>query len=269
MKANMMILFVLLVASATPHQAIPVDRAWSILKSGAADKDPGTRSKAIRALGLLPTVRAAQGMAEKALTDTNKDVRVEAAGALGRMGAVSSRPKLRLALQDKEVKVVIASANALYQLKDPAAYEIYYTLLTGERKSSAGLIQSQLDILRNRKELEKLMFETGIGFVPFGGMGYETWKTVTRDDTTPIRAAAAEKLARDPDTKSADALIEFSTDKKWQVRVAVVNAIAERRDPRLLDPVIVLLEDDNQSVRYDAAATVVLLSRFRARRPRK
>jgi HEAT repeat protein len=265
----MIAFFILLTASAMPSSAIPVDRAWSILKDGIADKDAAKRAKAVHALGLLPKVPVAQGMAEKALADTNKDVRAEAASALGRMRAASSRPKLRLALQDKEAKVVVASANALYQLKDPAAYEVYYALLTGQRKSSSGLVQSQLDTLRDRKELEKLVFETGVGFVPFGGMGYEAWKTITHDDASPIRAMAAERLAMDPDPKSADALIEYCTDKKWQVRVAVVNAIAQRDDPALLDPVVALLEDDNESVRYNAAATVVELSRPQARRSRK
>jgi HEAT repeat protein len=265
--------FVLLTAAppgkAIPPKAPPVERAWSILRDNIADKDPTKRAKAVHSLGLLPRIPVAQGMAEKALADTNKDVRAEAAGALGRMRAASSRPKLRLALQDKEVKVVVASANALYDLKDPAAYDIYYALLTGQRKGSSGLLQSQLDTLRNRKQLEKLVFETGIGFVPFGGMGYEAWKTITKDDASPIRVLAAVRLAKDPDVKSADALIEYCTDKKWQVRVAVVNAIAERGDRALLDPVIALLEDDNESVRDDAAATVVRLSSSYARRSRK
>lgn len=261
--------FILLFATAVTPQGPPAVRAWDILKDGIANKDAGARAKAVHALGLVSNMQAARRMAEKALNDTNRDVRVEAATSLGRMGAFSSRPKLRLELQDKDVKVVIASANALYQLKDSAAFEVYYALLTGERKSTAGLIQSQLDILRNRSELEKLMFETGIGFVPFGGMGYETWKTMTRDDASPIRAAAAEKLATDPDTKSGRALSEYCTDKKWQVRVAVINAIARRHDPALLDPIITLLQDENPSVRYDAAATVVLLSRTQGRRSRK
>jgi hypothetical protein len=147
------------------------------------------------------------------------------------------------------------------------AFDVYYALLTGERKSSNGLVQSQLDRLRNRKEMEKLAFETGIGFVPFGGMGYEAWKTITHDEGSSIRVLAATRLAHDPDPKSADALIELRFDKKWQVRAAVVNAIAERRDRSLLSAVIPLMDDENDNVRYDAAGTVVQLSR--ASRARK
>jgi HEAT repeat protein len=258
-----MIALLLLVALEAPPASAPkpVDRAWSILDGGIGNKDATKRAKAVHALGLLRSSRRAQGFAEKALADENQEVRVEAATALGRLGVSSSRPKLRQALDDKEVKVVIAAANALYELKDPAAFDIYYALLTGERKSSSGLMQTQLDRLRNRKEMEKLAFETGIGFVPFGGMGYEAWKTITHDDASPIRVLAAARLAHDPDTKSGDALIQSRFDKKWQVRAAVVNAIAERRDRSLLDPVISMMDDENDNVRYDAAATVVQLSR--------
>ena len=260
-----MIALLLLLALEPPPASVPkpVDRAWSILDGGIENKDPAKRAKAVHALGLLRSSRRAQDFAEKALEDENQEVRVEAATALGRLGLSSARPKLRRALDDKEVKVVIAATNALYELKDPAAFDVYYALLTGERKSSAGLMQSQLDRLRNRKDMEKLAFETGVGFVPFGGIGYEAWKTITHDDASPIRALAASRLARDPDAKSADALIQSRFDKKWQVRAAVVNAIAERRDRSLLDPVISLMDDENDNVRYDAAATVVELSGVR------
>lgn len=246
----------------------PADQAWSILKDGIGDKSADKRAKAVHALGLLTADRRAEEMAQRALSDLNPDVRVEAATALGQMGAVSARPKLRSALDDKEVKVVLAAANALYELKDPVAYDVYYAVLTGERKSSSGLVHSELNTLKDRREAEKLALETGIGFVPFGGMGWEAWKTVTKDDTSPVRAAAAEKLAHDPDPKSAAALAESCADRKWRVRAAAVTAIARRGDSALLRPLKPLLFDSNDSVRFDAAAAIVRLSRISGgRRP--
>lgn len=263
-----MILPVLMLALAV---APPLDDAWTVLKQGVEDKSQYRRANAVHALGLLPKNARAQAMAEQALTDGNAEVRVEAATALGEMGAVSSRQKLKDALNDKDAKVVVSAANALYVLKDPAAYEVYYALLTGERKSSAGLLQSQLNILKDRKALEKMIFETGVGFVPFGGMGYQAWKTVTADDTSPVRAAAAEKLATDPDRKSAEALARFCSDKKWRVRVAVVDAIAKRGDPTLEDALVPLLVDENDAVRDMAAAAILRLAGLptAGRRPAK
>ncbi len=256
-------------AGTAPIQA-SVDQAWTVLKDGIDSKSSDRRAKAVHALGLLTGNAKAEEWAEKALEDTSPDVRAEAADALGEMAWGGAKPKLRAALNDADIKVVIAAANALYTLKDPAAYEVYYALLTGERKSSASLLQSQLNTLKNRKDMEKLAFETGIGFVPFGGMGYEAWKRVTQDDTSPVRAAAAEKLANDPDAKTGEALGNACSDKHWQVRAASANAIARRGDPRLLPDVVSLLYDDNDTVRSEAAGAVIRLStRPRAHRKRE
>jgi HEAT repeat protein len=243
-----------------PTQPGTVDQAWSILQEGVDSRSAYTRAKAVHAMALLVANRRAEDIAEKALADTDSNVRVEAATSLGQIGGALARAKLRAALEDKEVKVVIAAANSLYVLKDPAAYEVYYELLTGDRKSSSGLLHSQLATLKDRRSAEKLAFETGIGFVPFGGMGWEAWKTVTHDDTSPVRAAAADKLAHDPDPVSAEALSNACTDKKWRVRAAVVDAIAKRADPALLKSIEPLLFDGNDTVRFDAAAAVVRLS---------
>ncbi len=254
------ILLMLTVSAAPQPEEAPVDTAWSVLQDGVQSKSSDRRAKAVHALGLLLKNQKAQGMAEKALTDVNADVRLEGATALGQIGATSSKAKLEALFEDKDVKVVVAAANALYILKDPAAYEVYYALLTGERKSSASLLQTQLNTLRDRKAMEKLAFETGIGFVPFGGMGYEAWKTVTQDDTSAVKAAAADKLATDPDPKSGRALAKSCSDKKWRVRVAAVNAIAKRGDPALLPSLVPLLTDENDAVQYEAAAAILYLS---------
>jgi HEAT repeat protein len=260
-------LAVLLLVAATvlrPADKPPTEQAWTILKDGAVDKNAGRRAKVVHSLGLLTTDRQAQGIAEKALADPDKEVRIESAIALGTMNDRQARPKLHACLNDKEIQVVLACTNALYQFKDPVAYEVYYTLLTGDRRSSKGLMQSQLDTLRDRKQVEKLALETGIGFVPFGGMGLQAFRTITHDDVSPVRALAAQRLAADPDPKSGKALSDYVFDKKNKVREAVVEAIAKRGDPALLKTVVALLYDDNESVRFDAAATVIYLSRRRA-----
>lgn len=236
------------------------DRAWSALNQAADDKSSDKRIKALHALSLLPNDAKAAELAEKALGDPNFHVRSAAAKALGQMKAIGAKPRLKEAINDPETEVVIAAANALYVLKDPAAYEVYYALLTGDRKSSRGLLHSELNTLKDRRSMEKMAFETGIGFVPFGGMGYEAWKTITQDDTSPIRAAAAEKLATDPDPRSGKALEKECSDSKWRVRQAAIDAIAERGDPTLGYGLVQLLDDGNDSVRLDAAAAIVRLS---------
>ena len=245
-----------------------VDRAWTILKAGVSDSHADKRAKAVRALGLAPENQEIREMAERALTDQNTDVRTEAATALGQMHATAAIPKLKDALKDKELSVVLASTNALYTMKDPLAYDVYYAIVTGQRKSGVGLVQSQLDMLHNRKQVEKLAFETGVGFVPFGSVAYEAWKTLTRGDSGAVVAQALERLSTDPDPKSQKAIEDACYDAKWQVRAAAVAALAKRGNPSALDYVVSAMQDDSDIVEYEAAAAVIYLSARTETHPR-
>jgi HEAT repeat protein len=236
------------------------DRAWNILSAGAAESNAEKRAKAIRALGLIADSAKAQKMAEKALNDEKPEVQTAAVIALGQMGAKSSANKLVEAAKRDNSELVFAAANALYLLGDARAYQVYYAVLTGEKKSGEGLIESQMKMLKDPRALAKIGFESGIGFVPFGGAALQAYRTIRKDDSSPVRAAAAQKLIRDPDPKTRDALARMATDSKWMVRAAVVDAIAKRNDRSLLDSVLPLLNDDNDTVRLTAAATVVHLS---------
>ncbi len=258
----MLVLLLLLAGQGVPApHTTDLNTAWNILRQGITENGPDGRASAIHALGLVPDDPVIQQMAEHALEDQNADVRTEAATALGKMHAVSARAKLREALNDKELKVVLAATSALYVLKDPIAYQVYYAIVTGQRKSSSGLVQTQLDRLHDRKQMEKLAFETGIGFVPFGSMAFEIWQTITRDDSSAVEVEAIERLASDPDPKSEKAIEEACYQSKWQVRGAAVAALAQRGDPASLDYVVSALQDEKDSVKYEAAAAVIRLSR--------
>jgi HEAT repeat protein len=251
-------------ASLLPAQG-PVTRAWEMLASGAAEKSAETRAKATQALGLIRDDAKARQMAETALADENHEVRAAAAAALGRMGAARSIAKLREALIDKEPEVILAAANALLILKDNTAYEVYYAVLSGEMKNGRGFRASQMKTLKDPKALALLGFEQGIGFIPFAGVGYQVLRILTKDDASPVRAAAALRLATDPDPKSKEALATAITDKKWIVRAAVLDAIARRNDPTLSAAAVAALDDENDTVRYNAAAAVIRLSKAKSR----
>jgi len=239
----------------------PVDKAWNILKQGAADKDAEKRVKTFRALALAVQNQTAQQMAESALADEKPNVRSAAASALGQMGAKSAVPRLvQMVKADKDAGVVFAATDALFRLGDPAAYQVYYAVLLGEKKTGGGLVESQMKMLKDPKAMEKMGFEVGIGFIPYAGAGYGVLKAVSKDDASPVRAAAAMKLALDPDPKSGEALAKSAADSKWVVRAAVVDAIAKRGDPSLLKSVVPLLDDDNDTVKFSAAAAVIRLS---------
>lgn len=236
-------------------------QAWSVLEQGVRSTSADTKVKAVRSLGLITKNARAQQLGEWALTDANENVRAAAAEALGNMGAKSSAPKLVEAVKTKDTSVVFAAASALYALGDPRAYEVYYAVLLGERKSGDSLMESQMKMVKDPKAMAKMGFEQGLGFIPFAGMGYSVFKTVTRDDESPVRAAAAQKLIRDPDPRTAAALVKAAGDPKWLVRASAVDAIAKRGDPKLLHAVWPLLKDDNETVRFVAAAAIVRLTK--------
>lgn len=237
------------------------ERARRILNAGIADENKDKRAAAVRVLGLVRQDPRSQRAAERALADKEAEVRAAGASALGQMGARKSRAKLRRALNDKDSEVVFAAAGSLRVLGDRSAYRVYYAVLTGKMKSGQGLIEEQKEKFKDPKKMAVFGFEEGIGFVPFAGLGYKAFKMLKKDDSSPVRAAAAKVLADDPDPRAAEALVEAAAqDKSWLVRTAALDAIAHRGNASLLPKITRSLSDDKEEVRFTAAAAILRLS---------
>jgi hypothetical protein len=181
--------------TAAPKALHTLEEAWQILSTGCSGHSTGDRATAIRVLGLIPNDKRVRKLAEKGLVDDKPEVRSAAAAALGDMKSRLSIPKLRQALDDPDPSVALAAAHALDLMHDNSAYGVYYQVLTGERKSGKGLIASQTAILKDPKKMAQLGFEQGVGFIPFAGIGWEAFKVIRKDDSSPVRAAAAKVLA--------------------------------------------------------------------------
>jgi HEAT repeat protein len=255
------------VAKTSDDIETPKHKAWDILQNAAMSKRTLERTDGVRALGLLKDDARARQTAEDALQDPKPEVRAAAATALGQMHATESIPKLQHALSDAKVPVVMAAAHSLRDLKDStSAYAVYFDLLTGNRKTGDGFIAAQVNTLKNPRELAKIGFSEGIGFVPFAGIGWDAYRTIRKKDPNPVRAVAATYLAQDPDPATAKALINATRDKDWIVRAAAIEAIAQRGDPTLLPKVESKFSDRNPKVRYSAAAAVIRLSEIESSR---
>jgi HEAT repeat protein len=246
--------------TALPSLQATAEKAWGILREGLKEESAEKRAKAVRALGLLTGNAEAEKAAVSALQDKKPNVRAAAATALGSMQAQHANLELEGVLQDSEPAVVLAAANSLLLLHDNVGYDIYYDVLTGERRASKGLIKEQFSTFKDKKKLAELGFEQGIGFIPFAGMGYEAFKTVRKDDSSPVRAAAAKQLARDPSPGTGKALVKATTDKNWAVRAAALEAISQRGDRSLISEIATALDDAKDEVRFAAAACVAHLS---------
>jgi HEAT repeat protein len=236
----------------------PIEESWQILSEGLHSRRVSRRVEAVKALSLLSESRQAIRFSLRALQDKNPRVRASAAASLGELHATNSAPALRAALSDKDVSVMLAATYALYLLKDHAAYEVYYAILMGDKKTSQGSIQAQIDRLKDPRQVAQMGFQEGLGFVPYGGMGYEAYRAILKHDNSPLRAAAARYLALDPDSVSEDALIQAAVaDKNIIVRQAALDALAQRHDVTCIARLEKNLQDDKYPVRYRTAATII------------
>src|SRR5215469_3560645 len=233
--------------------------AWQTLEAACSSDKFTERASGTLALGLLRNDAKARKLAEKALSDPKPEVRSAGAAVLGEMGSRRSIPKLKKALDDKDPSVALAAAHALHRMHDKSSYQVFYEILTRQRKGGKGLISSSRSTLSDPKKMAQLGLEEGIGFIPFAGLGWRAVKEVRKDDSSPVRAASARVLAEDPDPAITKVLAEQAADKSWIVRTAVLEALAKRGDPSALETVKLHILDDKDVVRYTAAAATIRL----------
>jgi HEAT repeat protein len=252
---------IILFPAAGYADAIPA-KAWSLLETGLGGSSIGERLAAVRVLGLIPNDPHAAALAEKTLKDPNTSVRAAAATALGQMHASDADAALKEALKDKQLPVVMAAAHALRLLNDPACYEVYYAVFTGERKDDSSMVSQELKVLHDPKQLAEMGFDEGIGYVPFAGIPWEALQTIMHDrkDGTAAKAALISSLATDPDVRTNKLLAGASRSPNWVLRVAALEAIAKRGDLSLLPNIEHALGDPKREVKYTGAAAIVHLN---------
>jgi HEAT repeat protein len=249
--------------------ATPKEQAWQILEDACTGDKNGDRATAILVLGLIPNDTRSARLAQKALTDDRAEVRAAAAAALGNMQSRVSIPRLKAAMADQDPSVALAAAHSLDLMHDGSAYEVYFEILNGDRKAGKGLVAAQASMLHDPKKMAEFGFEQGIGFVPFAGIGWGAIKAIRKDDASPVRAAAARVLARDPDPATTKALIEATGNNSWIVQAAALEALAKRGDPSTLPTVARYLSDEKSAIKFTAAAAVIHLSAVKPARARK
>jgi HEAT repeat protein len=260
--------FSLCVFAAAQTQS-PQQLAWSVLDAGVNNPNTQQRVSAVTALALVNADPKAATMAEHALQDQNADVRQAAAATLGTLKAASSIPALQEALKDSDPAVIMAAAQSLVQMKNEDGYDTYYAVATGTMKSGQGLVASEQNklnqLLHNPKDLAETAFQQGIGFVPFGGLGFGAFKAIhdSGANATLVKATAIKMLATDPDPRSGKALLAATSDDQWVIRAAAYDALAHRGDRALISQMTMGLTDQQVQVKLTAAAAIAQLSALR------
>ena len=251
--------WLILCGSAASAQSLP-EKSWETLQAGVNAQHKDERVAAVRALGLLQGDPLAAGLAEKALKDKKTRVRAAAAVALGQMGSTKSIPLLKEALADKEDRVYFAAANSLLLLGDSAGYDLYYEVLTGERKTGENCTTRYKRMFESPAELAYFGLGIGVGFIPYAGYPWAVLQIVAKNYGAPVEAEALRKLGADPDPRIGAALVKALSDKNTTVRVAALDAIARHGDTSLVSAVAPYISDKKAAVRFTAAAAVVRLS---------
>ena len=177
------------------------------------------------------------------------------------MHATGANASLKGALNDKNLSVVMAAAHALRLLNDPACYDVYYEVYTGERKNNSGMIAQEMQIVHDPKQLAQMGLSEGIGYIPFAGIPWEALQTIMKDrkSGTAAKAALIAALATDPERRTGKLLVATTQNKNWVLRVAALEGIAKRGDSALLQGIEPRLSDSRREVRFAAAATIIHL----------
>src|SRR5579859_3833123 len=111
-----------------PSIAALEEKSWLILQAGLRSKRAAQREEAVKALSLIEGNRQAIRFSLRATRDKNPRVRAAACSTLGELHATAAIPALRAAVSDKDASVMLAATHALFVMKDPMAYDVYYAI---------------------------------------------------------------------------------------------------------------------------------------------
>jgi HEAT repeat protein len=237
-----------------------IDRARQVLNEGVTNSNPDVRKEAALAIGFIGQREPATSLVVSLLRDKDVQVRLAAIASLTDLKDRRAIPELKSALDDPVPEVAFAAAKALWAMKQPSGKDLLFSVLEGESKAKSNPVRQRFrDTLRTMK-IPKSAFlfvlKEGFGFVPVPGVGvgFGAMQSLFWDKGFSPRASVVLLLAQDPDRATREALLRALSDGDWSVRAAAAQAIALRNQPALARNLLPLLDDKNDKVRYRAAA---------------
>lgn len=186
--------------------------------------------------------------------------RVAAAGVLGLLRAETSIPVLQRALDDPDIDVAYAAAQALSTFTAATAYAALLFALTKQRLPApriASLLEAfgcpqARELIERRADSENPRVRYWVAYLlgsladPRSGPVIEQ---LTYDAEEDVRANAAESLAHFPNERH---LLRLLNDDSWVVRSHAAKAAAATSLPGLAPRLAELLEDRSWWVRQNA-----------------
>jgi HEAT repeat protein len=246
--------------------AQPDKTAWDVLKQGLVDKNPDKRRQAVTATGSIGLAPEAVKQVEQALHDGEPIVRQTAAAELAEMKSKASIPALKTELDDSSGEVAFAAAKALWDLGDLSGRPLIEDVLTGEQKTSEGLVSGAVRDAKRKihdpKALTMMGLKEASGALlgPFN-LGIVAAEQAFKDGGGGARSLAAQLLAKecDPETRQ---LLEWSlaNDKNWAVRASSAKGVGQCGNADSIPKLEIGLSDSHDGVRDMSAAAIIRLS---------
>jgi HEAT repeat protein len=259
---------IMLAATLGLGQSQPPDageRSREVLERAAKDRNPDVRKEAVVAVSLVGAKEKILEYLDSMLTDPDIPVRVAVVSTLSEFKDKRTVPLLKKALEDPIAEVAFAAGKALYDLKEPEGRQFLISVAFGESKGSSSYLSSEgRSYLRMLRTPTKL-FITAAGMtvpVPGFGLGLSSVQGILSDPGSSARAAALLLLARDNDPAVESATRAGLSDKEWSVRAAAVQVTAMHPYPQFRQDLVGLLNDQNNAVRFRAAAAYMRLQRL-------
>ena len=262
-----------LLLSAVPVLAQPDKTAWEVLRQGLAEKNVDKHRQALTATGSIGLAPEAVQLVEEALKDMDPLIRQTAAAVLGQMKSPESVPALKAALDDPEGEVAFAAAKALWDIGDKSGRGLIEDVLTGQEKTSEGLIAgAKRDAQRKMHDPKALTMmglkeASGALLGPFN-IGIVAAEQAFKDGSAGARTLAIAMLTEQCDPQTVRLLDwSFTNDKNWSVRAAAAKGLGKCGTADAIPKLETALSDSHEAVKAMSAAAIIRLSLTPTRKP--
>lgn len=246
--------------------AQPDKTAWDVLKQSLVDKNPDKRRQAVASTGSIGLTPDAIRLVEEALHDKEPIVRQTAAAELAEMKSMQSIRALQTEVDDPNGEVAFAAAKALLDLGDMSGKFVLEDVLTGEQKTSQGMINGAVQDAKRKMRDPKALALMGINEAsgallgPFN-MGVIAAEQALKDGGASGRSLAAGLLAKNCDARSLQLLDwAFTNDKNWAVKAAAAKGLGQCGNADSIPKLEQGLSDSHEAVKDMSAAAIIRLS---------
>jgi cellulose synthase operon protein C len=231
------------IAAAEAALALNVASAAEWVVPWLNDSDDRLRRVAVRVLGAFTLSDAAFAALTRALSDTQPEVRREAALALGRARKPEAVPALLARLDDNDPNVQVANINALAGLRDARAVVPLINKLqeprSAVRRAAAHALARLKDeratgalllALADSDETVRLAAVAALGALRDAQAIEPLSVVLTRDRLIRVRVAAASALGQFRAAPAASVLLEALADPRPEVADAAERALAQQTE---------------------------------------